>query len=259
MADFGTFKLTNVGKALQYKIQSGKQLKFSHFALGDGSYSGNIEDLTSLVNPIRNENITRLNYNASESGKTIIGFDLDSKNITTGFYLREIGLYALDPDTQQSVLMFYGNSSDTADYIPSNTETTISTKTIDLEVYISNATSITAIIDSSLVYATQRELESMQEYIDIHLDEKADTTQIPTKVSQLTNDSGYLKSFTEKDPTVPSWAKASSKPTYSFSEIQSRPTITTQTTITNFWFGTEAQYNSISNKSATTLYLIKEE
>ena len=33
-----------------------------------------------------------------------------------------------------------------------------------------------------------------------------------------------LTSFTETDPTVPSWAKASSKPSYNFSEIGSTPT-----------------------------------
>lgn len=62
--------------------------------------------------------------------------------------------------------------------------------------------------------------------------------EIPTKVSQLTNDSkfltsipseyvtetelnakGYLTSYTESDPTVPDWAKASSKPSYSKSEV----------------------------------------
>ena len=40
---------------------------------------------------------------------------------------------------------------------------------------------------------------------------------IPTKVSDLTNDSGFIT--TETDPTVPSWAKASSKPTYTASEV----------------------------------------
>lgn len=34
-----------------------------------------------------------------------------------------------------------------------------------------------------------------------------------------------LQSFTETDPTVPAWAKASTKPTYSYSEIQNTPTI----------------------------------
>lgn len=36
-----------------------------------------------------------------------------------------------------------------------------------------------------------------------------------------------LQSFTETDPTVPSWAKQSSKPTYDYSEITNTPTIPT--------------------------------
>lgn len=40
---------------------------------------------------------------------------------------------------------------------------------------------------------------------------------IPTKVSDLTNDIGYLTE--ETDPTVPTWAKASSKPTYTYNEV----------------------------------------
>jgi lysophospholipase L1-like esterase len=45
------------------------------------------------------------------------------------------------------------------------------------------------------------------------------STTIPTKVSQLTNDKGYITGYTETDPTVPSWAKASSKPSYNKSEV----------------------------------------
>lgn len=44
---------------------------------------------------------------------------------------------------------------------------------------------------------------------------------IPTKLSDLTQDVDYLT--TESDPTVPSWAKQSSKPTYTYSEIQNTP------------------------------------
>ena len=42
---------------------------------------------------------------------------------------------------------------------------------------------------------------------------------IPTKVSDLQNDSGFITSFTETDPTVPAWAKAASKPTYTAAEV----------------------------------------
>ena len=43
------------------------------------------------------------------------------------------------------------------------------------------------------------------------------SSALPTKVSDLTNDAGYIS--TETDPTVPSWAKASSKPSYTASEV----------------------------------------
>lgn len=42
-------------------------------------------------------------------------------------------------------------------------------------------------------------------------------SSIPTATSELTNDSGFITS--ETDPTVPSWAKASTKPSYTASEV----------------------------------------
>ena len=47
------------------------------------------------------------------------------------------------------------------------------------------------------------------------------TTSIPSKTSDLTNDSGFLT--TETDPTVPAWAKASTKPSYTASEVGALP------------------------------------
>lgn len=43
--------------------------------------------------------------------------------------------------------------------------------------------------------------------------------EIPTNVSELNNDVGYLTSYTETDPTVPSWAKAAQKPSYTAAEV----------------------------------------
>ena len=50
-------------------------------------------------------------------------------------------------------------------------------------------------------------------------------TFIPTKTSDLTNDSGFIT--TETDPTVPSWAKASTKPSYTAAEVGALPDTTT--------------------------------
>ena len=59
----------------------------------------------------------------------------------------------------------------------------------------------------------------------------------PTKVSDLTNDSGFI--ITETDPTVPSWAKESTKPSYNFSEIGNTPTTLSGYGITNAYTKTE--------------------
>ena len=55
----------------------------------------------------------------------------------------------------------------------------------------------------------------------------------------------YLTSYTETDPTVPSWAKASSKPSYNFSEIGSTPTTINGYGITDAYTKTEVD-NKVS-------------
>lgn len=64
---------------------------------------------------------------------------------------------------------------------------------------------------------------------------------VPTKTSDLTNDSGFITAadipdVTETDPTVPAWAKASSKPTYTYAEITEKPELFS------------GNYNDLTNK-----------
>ena len=46
---------------------------------------------------------------------------------------------------------------------------------------------------------------------------------IPTKVSELANDAGFITGYTETDPTVPAWAKAANKPSYTAAEVGALP------------------------------------
>ena len=62
---------------------------------------------------------------------------------------------------------------------------------------------------------------------------------IPSKTSDLTNDSGFITGYTETDPTVPAWAKASTKPSYNFSEIGSTPTTISGYGLTDAYTKTE--------------------
>lgn len=66
-------------------------------------------------------------------------------------------------------------------------------------------------------------------------DAKVVNIVVPTKTSDLTNDSGFI---TEDD--IPAWAKAASKPTYTYAEITEKPTLAT--------VATSGSYNDLSNK-----------
>lgn len=90
------------------------------------------------------------------------------------------------------------------------------------------------------------------------VDALSSNTIIPTKTSDLQNDSNFITGYTETDPTVPSWAKQKNKPTYDYSEIQNTPTIPimpTNISAFNNDAGYLTQHQDISGKAdkATTL------
>lgn len=71
------------------------------------------------------------------------------------------------------------------------------------------------------------------------LSNKPTIPTVPTNVSAFTNDAGYITGYTETDPTVPSWAKAASKPSYTASEVGALPDTTvvpTESTVTGWGF-----------------------
>lgn len=103
----------------------------------------------------------------------------------------------------------------------------------------------------------------------------SDTPTIPAEVTEstisgwgFTKNTGTLTS--ETDPTVPSWAKEASKPTYTASEVGALPDTTiiptVPTTVSSFTndinyvkyvlCADETAYNAISSKDSGTLYLI---
>lgn len=47
----------------------------------------------------------------------------------------------------------------------------------------------------------------------------------PTNLNQFTNGPGYITGYTETDPTVPAWAKAATKPSYTASEVGAAPAV----------------------------------
>lgn len=169
--------LTSLGRELQAKAQTGVPLKYTKFMVGDGKLgSQSVPALTKLVNPLYTFDIKRLRMTPPD--QAMVGFVINPNTITTGFYLREVGLFATDPDRGE-ILYWYANAGDTSDYQPpGDGSPTIVEKNFDIYVFIGSATNVTAVIDSSLVYATPQDvadaLEQAKEYTD-----EAITTKVP--------------------------------------------------------------------------------
>lgn len=152
MGAFGGITLTNKGRNLQAKAQTGVELQFTRFVIGDGQLSGqNIIDLNALINPKQSLGIAKLK--TMPGGKAVVGTVISNKDLTTGFYFREIGVFAQDPD-EGEILYCYGNCGPTAEYIPAGNGPDIIEKTLDIITLIGNATNVSATIDESLVWET---------------------------------------------------------------------------------------------------------
>lgn len=192
MASFKKFELTNKGLELEYKAQLGKELKFTRFALGDGKLSAtSIKELTSLNNEIISRDISKLK---KDNTKVTLGFLLDNKEIVEGFYWREIGIFAEDPDTKEELLFMYSNAGETADYIPAISTANILEKRIDIDLFISDVENITAVIESSLVYASQADIETIETKIEnevTEIEQKLNNKADKKKVWNITIDTTW--------------------------------------------------------------------
>ncbi|MGN7360010.1 tail fiber protein [Paenibacillus sp. SAF-054] len=120
-----TKALTNKGVALQAKAQSGVQLKYTKFVIGDGRLTGqSMPALTNVISPKKSVPITKLKM--TPPNQATVGFVLSNQDVSTGFFFRELGLYAMDPD-EGEILYLYANAGETADYIPPGTTGTVTT------------------------------------------------------------------------------------------------------------------------------------
>ena len=76
------------------------------------------------------------------------------------------------------------------------------------------------LLEYSAVYGLKDRLDDFETKID-DVSSRMDDMSVPTKLSDLENDVNYIAS--ETDPTVPAWAKANTKPTYTCEEIGAAP------------------------------------
>ena len=138
-------RLTNYGRELIARSQAtGKKLQYIKLVTGDGQLDNqNIDTMTSVLAPKLECPFTS-NGEFVGDGQFRIEFAVSNSTVTSGFFARELGVYAnLEGESDSAAkLIAYSNGGNYASYIPSR-ETPINSKVFSLDVVIGNSTNVT--------------------------------------------------------------------------------------------------------------------
>ena len=187
-------KFTGVGRQLQTRVIAGDTLTFTAIKLGDGTMTTEpIAALTDLIHGIITLSVHEVRRNADYAEVTGV---FQNAGLSSGFYWREIGIFAADPDypndRSHDILYCYQNAAELAEYIPSASSAVIE-KIIRVACVVGDAESVTVGL-ASQAYAKAEDLQALEEQhskdverINNALD-AVDPTKITTKVEPADGD-----------------------------------------------------------------------
>jgi DNA-binding beta-propeller fold protein YncE len=150
MANFGTLVITTAGMDLQGKVEAGRTtLTFNRVAIGDGTLPGgtSLSSLTNLINPKMSVAINSITVN---KGLATLKFTFSNSGLITGFYIRELGIFANDPDAGE-ILYAVVNAGDSPDYLPAEGSNIVE-EIFEVVAAIGSTSNVTATIDKSLTF-----------------------------------------------------------------------------------------------------------
>ena len=169
--DGGT--ITTAGLSLRAKVESGTKLKLLNCLMGDGVAAEGTElyTLTGLVSQQASWSVA--SAVALGDGVARVRTNIKNDALSSGFYARECGITADDPDDGE-ILYCYA-AADPGDWIPDASEAF--QQIFDMLILSGNATSITVNIDAS---AADMTLADMQDHENKKLD-PTDTNKIKNR------------------------------------------------------------------------------
>lgn len=158
MTEYMGLTLTKKGRSLQAKAQTGVKLEFTKVMLGDGLLPAGtaIDSLTKLIAPKMTFNIQEMTVVGD--GTSRVRTVIQNEAVNTGFFIREVGVYAKDPQ-EGEILYSITNSGDQSEWLPPKEGPRIVEIILDLITVIGNAANVTAVIDESVVVATKQNLQ----------------------------------------------------------------------------------------------------
>lgn len=148
MAEFNAAKLTRRGHRLLAKVQAGLcNIKLTRLETGDGVYAA-VEDVQfaeRLKSPQQSfpiKSIAVKNPSTVEATALVTNIP-EGVPLVAGYYVREIGIWALDPDAGEILYSIVTAVDDKADYLPAYNSLFPSTIEMHFLTEISNAETVT--------------------------------------------------------------------------------------------------------------------
>lgn len=152
MAKFNGFILTEKGRELLAKGLAGEIITFTKMAIGDGTSLTSERERTALVNQITTLPI--LNINVKRNGTCEINALLTNKSVTTGFYIKELGIFAHGNDNVE--ILYAYNISTSPDFVPPfSANNVVEIEYVDT-IIVDQVANVTAVIDPSITYITKK-------------------------------------------------------------------------------------------------------
>jgi hypothetical protein len=148
MGAFKSAVITKKGQSLMAKVvQGGTKLDFTQIKTSEKALSGDLASLTSIGTIKQAEKVASVVRQNLYNVKVSASFS--NKGLTAGYYVRNIGLYAMDP-TEGEILFSISvadESTATADWMPPYTGVSVSSLMVDLITAVSNASSVNVVVD----------------------------------------------------------------------------------------------------------------
>ena len=144
MANWNGLQLTNKGIALQAKAQAGTQLHITKLKLGSGVVpSGtDVKTLTDLIAPEQN-----LGIGGKEAVDDYckISSTISNTGLEAGYYVRELGVFAQDPDDGEILYMYTTDGA--PDYLPAGGGSTVISQEFSVMIAVDDTDNIVVDID----------------------------------------------------------------------------------------------------------------
>lgn len=147
---FGGCILTSLGRKELARAEVGHPLAFDCMAVGDGNNAEAVTSLESLAHELHRLPIISVRR---DGDAVIVDAELSSSELQSGFYFREIGLYA------NGILYAYDNAGADAEYIDAEGSAVVKQKRIRIALTISSEAVVSVTLDSGL-YALQKDFEA---------------------------------------------------------------------------------------------------